>query len=396
MSSRLTGWVAILLILALCTEVLSFAALKLVPRLQWLSYQVPDVTREDYETYMDTRDPVLGWPTAGWLNEFADDRGARKSPVNAALGDTAPCASVYGDSFAFGADVDDKAAWANVMADTMGCRVDNYGVGGYGTGQALLRLEAHLKEGRDLGPVLILTMYPDNLNRNVNQWRYLLTRSNFLTFKPAFYAADDGSVALAPIFEGDFETFQRLTEDPAAFLPGETYAPDMPGLGRLTSTGFPYSVSLAAILTDQLRSFRSFGNSGRYNFYNYPIYYDTPDGLSDGKKAVAAYILHRFSRLCTEYGKTCAFVVTPDPELVLQRAHHGKHDLTDWLAEIADGLIFLDGTEIFTDLDDICSHVTWPNICKGHYSPAGYARLAEFVRTGLAEYWPRRSSSRDE
>ena len=388
MSSRLIGWSAVVLILALCAEILSFATFALAPQLERYIYRVPDVSAADYANYLENRNPVLGWPGADWLDEFADDRGARKSPANAELGDTAPCASVYGDSFALGADVDDRAAWANVMAADLGCRVDNYGVGGFGTGQALLRLEAHLKEGRDLGPVLILTMYPDNLNRNVNQWRYLLTRSSPLTFKPAFHVGRDGTVQLEPIFDGDFEAFERLVRDPGDFLPAETYAPGMPGFGRLTKVGFPYALSMANILLDTVPSFRGFGDSGRYNFYNYPIYYDTSDGLSDDKKAVAAHILGRFAKLCAEYGKTCAFVITPDPELVLQRADNGKHDLADWLAEISNGLIFLDGTEIFTDLDDICSHVTYPNNCNGHYSPAGYARLARFVREGLAGHWP--------
>ena len=257
MGARLAGWIAILAFLAICAEVMSFAALKLVPQFRQFTYRVPEVSEAAYQAYLDERDPVLGWPAPSRLPDIADARGARRSPANAALGDVAPCISVYGDSFAFGDEATDAKAWANVLAGNLGCRVDNYGIGGFGTGQALLRFESHLAEGKVLGDVIVLTMFPDNLNRNVNQWRYLLTRQP-LWFKPAFHVTPDGTVALAPLFDGDYAAFQALTQDPGAWLPGEAYLPGAPGFRRPVPEGFPYSVTLGRILVDQIQGFLKF------------------------------------------------------------------------------------------------------------------------------------------
>ena len=284
------GWIAILAVLAICFEIIAFAVVSLVPQFQQFTYRTPEVTQKRYETYMAERDPLLGWPGKSFLEKRADDQGARISPVNDAFGPDAPaCISVYGDSFAYSAEVEPKDAWANVLADRRGCRVNNFGVGGFGADQAVLRLERHLEEGQDVGDTLILTLYPDNLNRHMNQWRNLLTGQP-LSFKPAFRVDETSEVVLEPIFDGDYETFLKLVEDPAAYLPAERYLPDAPGLSRMKRVGLPYSVAFTRLLLSQIQSFRGFDTDGRASFYNYPGFYDTPEGASDEKKAVATHI----------------------------------------------------------------------------------------------------------
>jgi hypothetical protein len=378
------GWIAILIVLAVCLEIISFAVLTFVPQFQKFVYRTPVIAEEEFAAYMAERDPVLGWPSGSRLAEMADARGARLSPANAALGpDAAPCVSVYGDSFAYSDEAEDKDAWANVLADRLGCRVDNFGIGGYGADQAVLRLERHLNNGLALGDTLILTLYPDNLNRHQNQWRTLLSGGQAFSFKPAFHVDQTGTIALEPIFDGDYETFLKLTLDPRAYLPAERYEPGAPGFRRTQRADFPYMVPFLRIVSDQLRSFRGLGTSGRANFYNFPVYYDDRSGPSDEKKAVATHIVRHFAALCKAHDKVCAFVITPEPDTVLQRVENGEHDLRDWLEQAAEDLIFLDGTDMFTDLDDVCAHVTDPVACNGHYNAAGYARLAAFVDQGL-------------
>lgn len=381
--AKVAGWAAMIAVLALGLEILSYAALRLVPTFGFFAYRPPTVTEADFATYLQDRHPTLGWPSASWLGDNTDDRGARLSPANAALGDTRPCISVYGDSFAFSDEVDAKDAWANVLADDLGCRVDNYGVGGFGTDQALLRFEGHLDQGRDPGDTVILTILPDNLNRNVNQWRYLLG-SHPLSFKPAFRAGD--GVALEPLFSGGLAAVHTIAADPSAHLPAETYAPGDPGLRRPQRMRFPYSLTLARIGLNHLRGYRAGAPDGRRFLANQPTYYDTPDGPSAQKLKVTAHILGRFAAACATPGRTCVLLLIPDPELVFQAGRDGTHDLDGWLRQAATGLTYLDATAMFADLDDICAHMTNPQGCNGHYSPAGYARLAGFVqdRLGLA------------
>lgn len=381
---HLAGWGVILIVLAVCAEIISFFALTFVPQFGKFLYHPPEITRADYEAYMTERHPVLGWPGEEYLKILADAQGARTSPANEALGpDALPCVSVYGDSFAFSDEVENNEAWANVLTERLGCRVNNFGVGGFGADQAVLRLEQDLQAGRPLGDTLILTLYPDNLNRHMNQWRQLLTGQP-LTFKPAFRVDAAGEVVLEPLFTGDYETFQKLTEDPAAYLPTEGYLPGAPGFRRKQRAGFPYSLTMANIVIEQIRSFRGFGNSGMSRFYNVPSFYDDPSGPSADKKAVTAHIVRHFVALCAAHeDKRCIFVITPDPELVLQQGETGTHDLRALLEPAAEGVLFLDATDMFTDLADICTHLTRPDDCGGHYNAAGNARLAEFVDAGL-------------
>lgn len=72
----------------------------------------------------------------------------------------------------------------------------------------------------------------------------------------------------------------------------------------------------------------------------------------------------------------------PDPELLYQQEVSGVHDLA-WLKPDDERLIYLDGTEVFKSVEDICSHVTKPAGCSGHFNPDGYARMATFIDNAL-------------
>src|SRR5262249_49512032 len=51
------------------------------------------------------------------------------------------CISAYGDSYVWGNDIPTQDGWPEQLSHKLGCRVANYGVGGYGTDQAYIRLE---------------------------------------------------------------------------------------------------------------------------------------------------------------------------------------------------------------------------------------------------------------
>ena len=94
--------------------------------------------------------------------------------------------SIYGDSFTFGDEVNDDEAWGNVLSGLLECKVANYGQSGYGTDQAYLRFE--LNAAADKAPVNLLAIYPDNILRNLNQYRPFLAGpyASWLAVKPRF------------------------------------------------------------------------------------------------------------------------------------------------------------------------------------------------------------------
>jgi hypothetical protein len=140
--SKWAGYLLLFGLVFLAAEVSSYLFLRschyaITNRLYW----PPFVKRHDFETYLQERDPLLGWPTKIFLAQHADIYGARPSPANLQLADQHVCISVYGDSFTFSDEVSDAEAWPNLLAEELRCEVRNYGVSGYGVDQAVLRFE---------------------------------------------------------------------------------------------------------------------------------------------------------------------------------------------------------------------------------------------------------------
>ena len=89
-------------------------------------------------------DSLLGWtmkPLASEQNEDwsyrIDERGARLNNKNK----NRTRISTYGDSFTFCDQVCDDETWQYYLSDLTKSNVINFGVGGYGTDQAFIRIE---------------------------------------------------------------------------------------------------------------------------------------------------------------------------------------------------------------------------------------------------------------
>ena len=89
---------------------------------------------DGYAAYLETRHPVLGWPS---VDPAADDErdasGSRLTPAFPDLARSPNCVVLYGDSFTWSSEVEAKDAWGNVLSRLLDCRVSNFGVGEYGT-----------------------------------------------------------------------------------------------------------------------------------------------------------------------------------------------------------------------------------------------------------------------
>ncbi len=88
-------------------------------------------------------DLELGWITDRQNQAISPNGARRDGSANIA----API-SAYGDSFVFGADVDNDQTFPHFLSRRFGVGVANYGVSGYGPDQALMRLERHLTQGQ--------------------------------------------------------------------------------------------------------------------------------------------------------------------------------------------------------------------------------------------------------
>jgi hypothetical protein len=106
--------------------------------------------------------------------------------------------TTFGDSFTFGDEVPGDASFQWLLEGIAPeLEVLNFGVGGYGTDQALLR---YRRLGRDLGAdVACMGILLENIGRNVNRYRPLWNTSTGLCVtKPRFVLATDGSLEVLP------------------------------------------------------------------------------------------------------------------------------------------------------------------------------------------------------
>jgi hypothetical protein len=216
-SVKVLGGIFFLLLSLVALEVISFAALGPLAA-RGLLYRPQSL--DGFEEYISRRDPALGWPAPdAFGGKDHDETGARWSP---AFAGQEACVSVYGDSFTFGADVAHEEAWPNRLAERLGCRVSNFGVGGYGSDQALLRFE--LNE-TNRAPVVVLGHLTENILRNVNQLRGLLYAGSRWGLKPRWIVGADGRLELVPIPTGSLSELSRVIEAPEDHLTHEFFVP---------------------------------------------------------------------------------------------------------------------------------------------------------------------------
>lgn len=327
--------------------------------------------------YYANRDPVLGWPSATVLaSDRYDPAGARPDP--AFPYPQAPCAAVFGDSFAWSQEVDNEHAWPHRLSKALGCRVANYGVGGYGTGQAYLRFKM---TNVDPAKLVILGVFPDNIMRNVNQYRgYLVAYHNIWSFKPRFILNGNELTAL-PIIDEPNMSFREFKENPGSKLSHEYFLPDT-AYGPVTIR-FPYILAVVkALLHPRTRAVLS-GKPSWVDFYD-------ENHASQGLQVTIA-IIEAFLQDVRNLGKTPLIYVFTNARSVDSFRAMGTwpyQSLLDHMkSQNIPHLHFGDHLAEFIDLENICEIFTKQTRlgCTGHYTPDGYSYVARTIFEYLQE-----------
>jgi len=325
---------------------------------------------ESYGDYLERRDPVLGWPPP---DSFGGDRydrtGSRPIPAFPEPADA--CVSLYGDSMTYGAEVDHDHAWGNVLSGRLGCRVANYGVGGYGTDQAFLRF----RENRgDEAEVIALGHLSVNILRNVNQFRGLLA-GNPYGFKPRFILDGDQGLELVPIPTLDPQDFTDFLRQPDRYLEHEYFGLEAPAVS--VQVGFPY---LATILR-ALGHFKVRAALARRP--GHAVFYER--GHASNGLEVTARIIEHFQALAEERGKVPLTVVIPigsDFEYHVRTGEWAYQSLLDRLRQA--GVEPIDaGRGMMSRLEPGRHPCELFRDCSGHFNEEGYALLAAVVHEAM-------------
>ena len=96
------------------------------------------------------------------------------------------CAAAFGDSFTFADEVETDEAWPNVASKILNCKIENYGVGGFGLDQTYLLY-------REINPdvsIVIIGIYPEMIRRNLAASWIFYGAEKEKTLKPRFEIKD--------------------------------------------------------------------------------------------------------------------------------------------------------------------------------------------------------------
>ncbi|HEY4760332.1 MAG TPA: hypothetical protein VIH42_07125, partial [Thermoguttaceae bacterium] len=262
---------------------------------------------------------------------------------------------------------DHEHAWGNVLSKLIGARVNNFGVGGYGTDQACLRFEHNVQ---DEARIVVLCHFTENIVRNVNQFRNLLYPTSGLGFKPRFVLDEEGKIELIPIPTFNETDFRACIERPGDYLTHEWFLPG--GGAGIQMLSFPYFLSLC----------KGFGQFHvRATLRGEPFYtsFYEEDHPSRALQLTEGIIL-RFTEKAHNKGRTPVVVILPTGRDLQYYQKHQRwvyKNLLDRLEKC--NIEFLDvGPPMFASMGDKGILTIFGNI-SSHPNKEGYALIARLV-----------------
>ncbi len=325
---------------------------------------------DEVSDYFARRDPVLGWPSPSEFGGKRYDRsGSRPIPGFPEPGEA--CVSIYGDSFTYGDGVTDEEAWSNQLSRLVGCRVANYGVGGYGSDQATIRFEQNVD---DEAPVVVLGHLSENILRNVNQYRKLLAAGGGFGLKPRFALRPGGELEVLPLQVDTPEDFVRFVERPEEHLGDDYFAPG--GASGVRRQSFPYTLSMLLALRHYHVRAKLAGLPAYTEFYQ-------PDHPAEGLE-LTTRILERFARTARSRGKLVMLQIIPTglDLLEYQKSGHWTYQpLLDRTRQLDIDVVDL-GTELMKTIGDGDPCAIYIR-CNNHFNAAGNELLAREVLRAL-------------
>jgi hypothetical protein len=371
---KLTLYIASFALIVALMECAAFLSIKYVLLLQEpsLFFREPSVTQADFSQYLQSRDPLLGWP-ASKKRDPSSGITPRNTPSFSMAG--SECVSTYGDSFTYGDEVTDSEAWSNVLSVLLGCRVANYGVGGYGTDQAYLR---YARNTSDKAKVVILGIFPDNVMRNVNQYRYFLDARTTFSLKPRF-VSDGDRLKLVEIPKWGFEEFVHAINYPAKDFSHEAFLPDSDN-GPVRPS-FPYIWrAIKLLLSERVRS-GLLGNTSWEVFYR--------RGHPTQALEVTTGIVDLFSRTSFSRAQCPVVIIYPTGRSFAEFKKTGRIATAPLFVELGQrGITFLDLHKPFRErgvADNFCNLLTNQAKCVGHFNAEGNKIVAEILRDYLTK-----------
>ena len=362
---------------------------------QWLimgNDELPELDRNALEKFAKKgMDPELGWIRKPHSSGQEKGRNGKKTQFTVnALGarsnpgydDYAPAISLFGDSFAFGRQVNDDETWSHLVSKQINLNILNFGVGNYGLDQAILRMQRELP--KNPSQLAIIMVVPETICRIQTTWKHYSEYGNTLAFKPRF------------LLSGDQLVYKKnLIDKKEKYLKYADYLNEIKSNDYFYQTKFkrdiltfPYTLSFArsfqrngplimALLKAKLSSApevmdRPFQMILRKNHQiSMSLYYDD---LSN--ELMEALVRHGKS-IAKQQNSKFLFCMVPQLQDLELIEHHGTYyqPLLDRLSEFTNVLSL---TDVFTSQDKIGRCFTH-DMYGGHLSSYGNQLVADII-----------------
>jgi len=349
-----------LLIFGLTIEFLCFAIIKINPfsAFEW----------QYYDSAFKGVKPPNG--ALGWTSAYGDQpRPSDQTPGK-------PCAAAFGDSFTHSDEVQHNEAWAHLASNSIGCDINNYGVGGYGTDQAYLRyLEIQPKT-----PIVIVGVYPEMLRRNLAaSWLFYASRKE-ATLKPYFY------------LDGDELKQEPYPSDMSVDTVKAYHSKDRYYQMYREKIEFPYTLSTIKIVCNRLTKSQADSKSNvpqailhACDSLNGPRFYDVmlpPQLVFNNTDAtnLNSKILEKFRSSVIENQQHFVLVFFPSPEQAIQQLYPYQQYMDRYQLEHPKDCVIDTGPALFQWAKNTNDNL---RATSGHFNVIGNRVIAKVVSEKL-------------
>lgn len=338
-SRKAIFYAVLVLLMGLVFEVLSFLLYRVNPFwiFKWQYYD---------SALAEVKLPAVPY---GWDADY----GVRPRPGTAVVGSA--CAAAFGDSFTRGDEVGDDATWANVASGLLGCGIENYGVGGFGTDQAYLRF-------LDLNPrppVVLLGVYQEMLRRNLAASWVFYAAQKQATLKP-YFMVRDGALMQVPMPR------ETSAESVRTYHAADRYY-------RLYRVRYPYSLNLVRAVYYRIRK-KSFKRL---------MLIPSESAYADAEAVeLQAALLQGFRQQALKRGQQFVPVFLPTPRQAAEASYPYREFLNRYRAQHPEDCVIDPGPALTRASQGDREGLSAP---LGHFNVSGNLAIAQEVSTRLRD-----------
>ncbi|MFH0958454.1 MAG: SGNH/GDSL hydrolase family protein [Pseudomonadota bacterium] len=288
--------------------------------------------------------------------------------------------STFGDSFTYCANVQDDCTWQTFLAKKLNQNVLNFGVGGYGTDQAVLK---HELQNHVNSKIVMLCILPENINRVVNIYRPFYTYNDPLKLTKPIFVKNREELVLIPNPLKSVDDIDKL-DDPEFMMELAKYDYWYQLDQKLPGLLFPWTVSLFRWRDAVLKQIGISLPRTAYTLLK-PHY---PWNLFDEEYpfSVMCHLVDRFVANASARGSFPIIVIMPHKDYIQESMDYGVNRvarLEEYMT--AKNYTFIDAVQLMTNMKPSTSELE--TMYSGHATARGNEVLAEIIYNHLKNFF---------